>query len=76
MDDGVSSGPEPGERVRTLLLSGDNQLKAGRNDRALEAFEKAGKVATDPAVAPEVLRELVERRIASIRALTGHQGGP
>ena len=67
----MSAGAAPGERVRTLLLRGDNVLKSARPERfgrALEAFEEAREVAADPAVDPRV-RELVERRIESVRAL-------
>ena len=59
------------ERVRTLLLRGDNLLKSARPERfgrALEAFEEAREAARDDDVPPEV-RELVERRIDSLRAL-------
>lgn len=59
------------ERVRTLLLRGDNLLKSARPERfgrALEAFEEARGAARDDDVSPEV-RELVERRIASLREL-------
>ena len=59
------------ERVRTLLLRGDNLLKSARSERfgrALEAFEEARKAATDDDVSPEV-RELVERRIDALRNL-------
>ena len=59
------------ERVRTLLLRGDNLLKSARPERfgrALEAFEEARDAARDDDVSPEV-RELVERRIASLREL-------
>jgi hypothetical protein len=59
------------ERVRTLLLRGDNLLKSARPERfgrALEAFQEARKAAQDDDVSPEV-RELVERRIASLREL-------
>ena len=59
------------ERVRTLLLRGDNLLKSARPERfgrALEAFEEAREAARDDDVSPEV-RELVERRIASLREL-------
>lgn len=61
----------PSARIRTLLLRGDNLLKSGRPERlprALEAFEEARAVARDDAV-PAPLRELVERRIESLRAL-------
>ena len=59
------------ERVRTLLLRGDNLLKSARPERfgrALEAFEEAREAARDDDVAPEV-RELVERRIDALRQL-------
>lgn len=61
------------ERVRTLLLRGDNLLKSGRPERvarALAAFEEAREAARDDDVAPEV-RELVERRIAVLREGAG-----
>ena len=58
------------ERVRTLLLRGDNLLKKERVDRALAAFEEAREAARDDDVAPEV-RELVERRIEALRGLEG-----
>ena len=59
------------ERVRTLLLRGDNVLKSARPERferALAAFEEARAVAAAPEVDPRV-RELVERRIGATRAL-------
>ena len=59
------------ERVRTLLLRGDNLLKSARPERfgrAREAFEEAREAARDDDVAPEV-RELVERRIDALRQL-------
>jgi hypothetical protein len=55
------------ERVRTLLLRGDNLLKSARPERfgrALAAFEEA----SDDDVAPEV-RALVERRIEALGEL-------
>ena len=70
----MSSGSEPRERVRTLLLRGDNQLKGGRPERALTAFEEARTVAASAGVEPEV-RELVERRIESLRALIAGASG-
>lgn len=63
---------EAADRIRTLLLRGDNLLKSGRPERAgraLEAFEEAERVARDPSVEPRV-RELVERRLAAARDLT------
>ena len=59
------------DRVRTLLLRGDNLLKSARPERfgrALEAFEEAREAAGDDDVSPEV-RELVERRIDALREL-------
>ena len=61
------------ERVRTLLLRGDNLLKSARPERfgrAMEAFEEAREAARDDDVAPEV-RDLVERRIDALRQLMG-----
>jgi len=59
------------ERVRTLLLRGDNLLKSARPERfgrAMEAFEEAREAARDDDVAPEV-RDFVERRIDALRQL-------
>jgi hypothetical protein len=70
------TGPDsadPAARVRTLLLRGDNVLKSARPERyerALAAFEEARSVAAADEVDPRV-RELVERRIASLRELMG-----
>ena len=64
----MKAAATPSERVRTLLLRGDNVLKAGRLEKALEAFEEARAVASDQTVDPRV-RELVERRISSVRQL-------
>ena len=58
-------------RVRTLLLRGDNVMKSAhpeRFGRALEAFEQAREVAAADEVDPRV-RELVDRRITSLRSL-------
>jgi hypothetical protein len=67
----VSAGSDPADRVRTLLLRGDNVLKSGKPERlgrALEAFEEALSVASEPGVDPR-LRELAQRRIDSLRPL-------
>jgi hypothetical protein len=67
----VTGQGDAAARVRTLLLRGDNVMKSAkpaRFERALAAFEEARQVAADPAVDPRV-RELVERRIESLRAL-------
>jgi hypothetical protein len=65
------SPADPSDRVRTLLLRGDNVLKSGRPERlerALAAFEEARTVAGDARLDPRV-RELVERRIVAVREL-------
>ena len=59
------------DRVRTLLLRGDNLLKSARPERierAVEAFEEAREAAQDPDVGDEV-RALVERRLDSVRQM-------
>jgi hypothetical protein len=59
------------DRVRTLLLRGDNLLKSGRPERverALAAFEEARAAAADDDVSEQV-RELVERRIEALRRM-------
>jgi hypothetical protein len=66
------SAPSPQDRIRTLLLRGDNLLKSGRPERlprALEAFEEAARVAAGPDVDP-ALRQLVERRLEAARSLS------
>ena len=65
----MSEGGTPRDRIRTLLLRGDNLLKSGRPERlprALEAFEQAARVAEDPNV-DEAVRELVRRRLEAAR---------
>jgi predicted negative regulator of RcsB-dependent stress response len=52
---------DPPDRVRTLLLRGDNLLKKGKAEKAAEAFEEAVQVAEDPRV-----RELAERRLREL----------
>jgi predicted negative regulator of RcsB-dependent stress response len=55
------------DRIRTLLLRGDNLLKNGRSsDKAREAFEEALQVAQDDSVDPRI-RELIERRLEALR---------
>lgn len=69
----MTAEPDPSERIRTLLLRGDNVLKKSgdggeRLQRALEAFEEAEELSGDETVDPRV-RDLVARRIASVRGL-------
>jgi hypothetical protein len=60
------SDSAPADRIRTLLLRGDNLLKNGRSpDKAREAFEEARRVARDPDVEPRI-RELIERRLEAL----------
>jgi hypothetical protein len=55
---------DPADRIRTLLLRGDNLLKHGRSaEKAREAFEEARQVAAGADV-DEPVRELIERRLA------------
>ena len=57
---------EPADRVRTLLLRGDNLLKNGRSqDKAREAFEEARRVAAE-ADLDERIRQLIERRLEQL----------
>jgi hypothetical protein len=64
----VSADRDPAERIRNLLLRGDNLLKHGGDSaKALAAFEEALALADDESVDPRV-RELVERRIQGLRA--------
>jgi len=54
---------EAPERVRNLLLRGDNLLKHGRSqDKAREAFEEARKVAVE-AQLDERLLQLIDHRL-------------
>ena len=54
------------DRVRNLLLRGDNLLKHGRSeDKAREAFEEARQVAAD-ADLDERIQALIERRLEQL----------
>jgi hypothetical protein len=54
---------DPADRVRSLLLRGDNLLKHGRSqEKAREAFEEARAVAAGARL-DERIRELIERRL-------------
>lgn len=67
----MSEEHDPADRIRTLLLRGDNVLKHGRDrEQALKAFEEARELAADESVDPRV-RQLVEHRIASVDELLG-----
>ena len=60
----------PADRVRNLLLRGDNQLKHGRASSAVEAFSEALEVASSSDEFDPRVKELVERRLAAARELT------
>jgi hypothetical protein len=68
----VTAERDPSERIRTLLLRGDNVLKKSgggeRLQRALDAYKEAEDLCADETVDPRV-RDLVARRIASVRGL-------
>jgi hypothetical protein len=62
----------PGERVRALIISGDNRLKQGgptQARKARETYEKALAEAEAAGVADDLIRTLLERRIADVREL-------
>jgi predicted negative regulator of RcsB-dependent stress response len=62
----VVTDSDASNRVRTLLLRGDNLLKHGRSqDKAREAFEEARQVAAE-ADLDQPVRELIERRLEQI----------
>jgi hypothetical protein len=57
---------EASDRVRTLLLRGDNLLKNGRSqDKAREAFEEAQRVAAEANLDGRI-RQLIERRLEQV----------
>jgi hypothetical protein len=57
---------DPADRVRTLLLRGDNVLKHGRSDeKAREAFEEARRVAQEAQLDARI-RELIDRRLEQL----------
>lgn len=69
----MSKDAPPRDRIRTLLLRGNDLLKSGRPERpprALEAFEQAAELARDPSVDPAV-PALVERRLEAARSPDG-----
>ena len=59
-------------RVRSLILSGDNRLKQGgpvQACKARETYEKALAEAEAAGLSDDVLRGLLEKRLADVRAL-------
>ena len=58
--------------VRSLILTGDNRLKQGgpiQARKARETYEKALAEAEAAGLADDVLRGLLEKRLADVRAL-------
>jgi hypothetical protein len=63
---------EARDRVRALILSGDNRLKQGgpvQARKARETYEKALAEAEAAGVADDLIRGLLERRITDVRGL-------
>ena len=61
-------------RVRSLMLTGDNRLKQGgpvQARKARETYEKALAEFEAAEIGDEVIRGLIERRIADTRLLEG-----
>ena len=59
-------------RVRSLILTGDNRLKQGgpvQARKARETYEKALAEAEAAGLSDDVLRGLLEKRLADVRAL-------
>lgn len=55
------------DRIRKLLLRGDNLLKNGRSpDKAREAFEQALRIATEADGIDPRVAELAQRRLESM----------
>ena len=63
---------KPSERVRALILSGDNRLKQGgrvQARKARETYEKALAELEAAGIADDLVRRRLERRIAAVREL-------
>jgi chorismate mutase len=59
-------------RVRSLIVTGDNRLKQGGREqarKARETYEKALTEAEKAGLADDLIRSLLERRIADCRRL-------
>ncbi len=64
------AGVDPVDRVRVLLLRGDELLESGSPeslDEALLTYQGALDLAADPSVADDELRRTLEERIATTR---------
>jgi hypothetical protein len=63
---------QPSERVRALIISGDNRLKQGgrvQARKARETYEKALAELEAAGIADDLVRTLLERRIEDVREL-------
>jgi predicted negative regulator of RcsB-dependent stress response len=62
----VVTDSDAADRVRNLLLRGDNLLKHGRSeDKAREAFEEARRIAEEGGV-DERIRQLIDHRLEQL----------
>ena len=71
------AGVDPVERVRVLLLRGDELLESGSAeslDEAMLAYQGALDLAAGPNVADDELRSTLEERIATTRDRLGRGG--
>ena len=60
------------DRVHSLIVSGDNRLKMGgavQTRRARETYEAALAEAESAGLADDLIRTLLQRRIADVRVL-------
>ncbi len=64
------AGVDPVDRVRVLLLRGDELLESGSPeslDEALLVYQGALDLAADPSVADDELRSILEERVDTAR---------
>lgn len=65
-----------GERIRKLLVTGDNRLKQGVSpDKVRETYEKALALARENGMEDRI-RPLVEVRLADLQRLAGESPPP
>jgi hypothetical protein len=64
------------ERIQKLLVTGDNRLKQGVSPEKVRAtYEQALELARDEGL-EEIVRPLVERRLADLERLAGGSSPP
>jgi hypothetical protein len=74
----TGAGEKARARVRSLIISGDDRLKQGgpvQARKARESYQKALKAAESAGLADDLIRTLLERRIADCRVLELEPGG-